>query len=430
MSSFSRTSLVRHPILSTRALVEKINNIYYPKVQFRYINNDHIQPLSVFDSHTIISSINGIGGHPGTINWKSMIPFVGAAYSAIKAVDRATVSSAFMNGKDVPNNIEITYDISVKKQAFKVGASLYLMMEGFPLLNLGILGVPLDFLEAFSYLTLNAARNVFADLGAKHGWNIRQWRAHPEHLKITKLTTSLIVTSLSYPLLSFMKNMTYFEFGDSPWVWVATPLTLTMLDGAIQYVSRKMRGFDNSMAKYDFFRPVVGDTLSTLSFFLSGMDIAGNFSYLILRKVFSELWTGHFESSTKRREKIIERQEQFKEILDIKRYLVPDPIATSSINFVYMMNVKSLAQRSFSELLSDQDFVSNNRKVLLDIHKCLTENGERTDKAVDFLFPAGKFRVFGDVMKERFSENKAGYLDWYRVNIGLFERSVVEGITR
>ena len=78
-----------------------------------------------------------------------------------------------------------------------------------------VMGVSAAMRNAFIYLGLNAVRNITADLIAKHRFRPQYWLKHLEHIKWGKLTDSLLVTALAFPLLTSAKGYIHHRLGGS-----------------------------------------------------------------------------------------------------------------------------------------------------------------------------------------------------------------------
>lgn len=107
--------------------------------------------------------------------------------------------------------------------------------------GLGV-GVPAGSAYAFLYLGLNALRNFAADLSAKHGSRIREWRDNFKHFKWGKMTDSILVTSLAYVAISaIMPPLTYsVAYWGLPMA-VAVPAAMMMIDGSFNTFTRYLR---------------------------------------------------------------------------------------------------------------------------------------------------------------------------------------------
>lgn len=287
--------------------------------------------------------------HPGNVNWQSVSPYQGAIYAAIKAADRPAVENNYpVMPPEVPASY--IYPLSFGTQILKVAVCFWAMLGAHSLPYLGAVGVPVELRETIAYLTLNAARSAAADLTAKHGLRPKSWLENLQHIKWDKLTDSLLVTSLSYIVLSQAKKVLHASLDQLAWEWVLTPLSLTLIDGTIQFITRGWRGFSKRTAKYDCFRPLVGDLGATFFMGLTGSSLSGGFTYLFTRKIFAELWTGVVESREKRRQKIEDRYRNLRRIFELEKYNVRDPKAMMAINLVYLTSNKSLGKNSFRGL--------------------------------------------------------------------------------
>ncbi|MFA6549325.1 MAG: hypothetical protein WCT39_05315, partial [Candidatus Margulisiibacteriota bacterium] len=247
--------------------------------------------------------------------------------------------------------VEYEYPLSRGGQLLKTGICFAGLMAGLPIPSVGvIMGVPLEFHEAFVYLGLNALRNFAADLSAKH--SIGEWGNFLHHVKWNKMTDSMLVTSLGYVILSSLIAALRPIVGEDAARFVI-PVILTLLDGALQIITRLIRGFPVEVAKYDFFRPLIGDLGAAAAFGFIDTDIGSHaFAYLMLRKVFSESWSGIIEARSKTKEKITQRYNDFISVLDLDQYKVPDPAAVAAINLAYLAKVKSLSPGVIDEIVA------------------------------------------------------------------------------
>ena len=155
----------------------------------------------------------------------------------------------------------------------------------------GYFGIPLNLREAFVYLSVNAGRNIFSDLMPKHGVSLKRWvHNFSQHIKWRKLTDAMMVTAVAYTALSSLKKFMHLKFGAHiEYEMIAVPVSLTIVDSTIQFVTRKLRGFSEGVARLDMLRPVVGNGLASLVFLALGLDYSQHFLYLLICKFFNEV---------------------------------------------------------------------------------------------------------------------------------------------
>jgi hypothetical protein len=321
------------------------------KADWRYIPVSHRAPTGSADMANLVRmQLTELRLRPGHINWETTMPYTGAVYAAIKEVDREEVMDTYPKGPS-GLNIDYVHRLSWPGQLFKTALAFSFMLTGTKILDEVIVGVPLEFHRAFIYLALNAARNVVADLSAKHGFS--NWPSYLHHVKWDKMTDSLLVTSFAYFILSsLIENLSPYLGGVSGNLWIAG--AVTTIDGVLQVGSRLWRGFPKEVAKHDFFRPLVGDLIALSICLAVGIPISAQvFTYLVMRKVFCETWSGNLEARAKRLEKVTDRYRNLEAVLRLEEYKVPDAEAMAAINLAYLAEEKSLSDQVIREIISN-----------------------------------------------------------------------------
>ena len=274
-------------------------------------------------------------------------------------------------------------------------------------------------------------RNATADLMAKHWVDVSVWRENLGHIKWNKMTSSLLVTALAFPLLSFIKEGIHLlSSGYGGIEFAATFLAVSLVDSLIQFATRKCRGFDQAVAKLDMLRPVVGDAGSVLLFWAMGWDLGANFGYLLVRKLFAEGWSGVVEGRQKYQEKIAQRRKNFHKIFDLDNYKIPDPAALAAINLVYIMSAKSQACLTYQKFLRAEDPPGYDlRQKMVQVHLALFAD-YRIKETISFIFPHGDWQVYGERMLAEFHSNRRRYLAWLKNNDPLFFRTVITDLMK
>ncbi|MFA6170476.1 MAG: hypothetical protein WCW67_05195 [Candidatus Margulisiibacteriota bacterium] len=383
----------------------------------RFVPVEHYRPSTIFSAKRLVYHLGLIVEGPNAIDWGKLVPYKGAIYSAINETISTTNSAEPMQRVPVEEIPSLTWG----GLSIKLGLSFWAMLGQVNLSNLNIiLGVPTDFYHAFAYLSLNAARNVAADLVAKHGRDVTVWWKNADHIKWDKLTDSLLVTSGAYMFLSTLKDILHAHYGGAKIEWLVTPFLITTLDGFINSVTRKYRGFNGKVVYYDWFRPLVGDLAATLCLLVAGSDLKSGFAYLMVRKVFCELWSGHWESAEKRREKIDDRFKDYEKIFDFDAYQVPDPQAMAAVSLVFVVNNKTQAKTALIKKFFPAYLAENkNRERVLSLHWAMLED-ERVLAAIKWLLPHEKWVAYREALWRQFIENRNNYLNWLRQEEPLF----------
>ncbi|MFH1390125.1 MAG: hypothetical protein ABIH56_05350 [Candidatus Margulisiibacteriota bacterium] len=404
-----KTSILKLPVRSQKAIYKPVEHIVPPNHEY---------------ASFLIRLLGRYTNGPSQIDWGTISPYKGAIYAAI---DQADGTGSIKNSC---NNLlsESVTPLTWGGLLVKVGFSFYAMLGQVNLPLVGIsLGVPTEFHMAFTYLSLNAARNLAADLVAKHGLSPRECWANKKHIKWEKLMDSLVVTSTAYLFLSSLKDYLHGQLGSSPLEWAFTPMAITLADGTYNWLTRKYRGFNGKVAFYDFFRPAIGDVGATLSLWLTTQDLKSGFVYLLIRKVFCELWSGHWESRDKRLEKIAHRVQDFENIFDYVKYKVPDPAALAAINLVFVMRHKTMARRAFIENYAPQLMGGDElaKKHFFSAQQALMDD-QRIEKAIQFIFPRSTWESSRAAMRCQFAENRREYLEWLKSEEPMFFMAEIE----
>jgi len=382
------------------------------RVAWRYLPVDHVKPANADAAKLIINIKAGLSEHPAAISWHSITPYTGAIYHALKQVDNGVLQGKFPEGDPKIPSMYIHPPIGII-QALKIFAGLYVMQHKFELPYLGALGVPTSWKMAFLYLSINAARNVASDLIPKHGLRPLRWISHLDHIKWNKLTDSLLVTAVSFPILYYIKDKLHIHFAGQELEWFITPAAVAGVDSMIQLVTRIERGFSTKVAIWDVFRPFVGDISATAAFAAFGGDYGAALAYLFTRKIFAELFSGVVEGADKRTEKMNERKKNLEAIFDLNGYNVPNPQAMAAINLVYLLRVKSVAREAFQGLFVKDELVQNADEKLTAIHAAMLDD-KRVDETIDFIFGSENWKLYANAMKEEFRVDRMIYLKWLK----------------
>jgi hypothetical protein len=394
-------------VLISRSLFSRVwHKRIFGSTSFRYIETAPYVPKDHISAKELIKKIELSRLHPAVLNISDITPYEGAVFSVLKAVDQTDMDKNFP--KQTPRIPAAYMRVPLLgDQLFKIGASLTAM-------TLPTLGMPDQMKNTLAYLSLNAARNIIADLGAKH--RVTSWRKHLDHIKVGKLTDSLLVTSLTFPVLYFLKQHLHTSLADTPSEWYLTFLAISLSDALIQYGTRIYRNFSGDVAERDFFRPFIADAGALSLFYLGGIGLEQSFAYLLARKVFAELWTGYVEISDKRREKVEERKQNLKDIFDLDAYKVPDPEAMAAINLAYLLHVKSVSRKVFLDMLQGK-FTSENftEARFIEINKAMNNMG-RIRRMSKFLFEGGGWQKYHKAMLNEFRDNRDYYFSWIKEN--------------
>lgn len=383
-------------------------------IRFRYNTSIFVQPQNHFESKEIIENMHTMKMHPGNYDWKNMVSYGGAIYSALRKVDRSIVNSTFPN---IPENLNITVEapISWGGTLFKTAASIYLMTKGLPISEMFIFDTKTDFWKTFVYLGLNAIRNAVSDLSSKHGFDFSEWKNNLHHIKLDKLTDSMVVTAFCFPILYAIKESLHNTYAGSDIEPYITSATICIVDAAMQYISRKLRGFDKSVALKDTFRPFVGDFGALFLSLASSTIMNNSFLYLLSRKLFAETYSGYIEAKAKRMEKENERKESLDRVLDISKYVLPEEMryAMAGINLVYLTSVKSVTKWIYSEILSKKRFGDENLYLnLIKIHKAI-KNDTLIKETAKFILPFDEWRSYQNQLISDFEINREMYYSKY-----------------
>lgn len=377
-------------------------------VVFRYNTAITRPSANVEDSSRLIAQMHEIGVHPGSYDWRGITSYGGAIYSALQSVDRNAVNNSFPNA---PGGMSIAIESPITWGGLivKLGASAYFMTNGIPLGDYMYFANATALWKTSVYLGLNATRNVLSDLISKHGIDLKEWAENLHHIKLDKLTDSLFITSLCFPILFAIKSGLHSRFGGNPFEPYITSATICLADSLLQYVSRRLRGFDKKVATADSLRPVTGDLGALAASLISPSILASSFIYLLTRKVFAESYSGFVEGAAKRREKLAERNDALRRILDIGRYKVPDPYAIAAINLSYIVRVKSVTERAFKTMLRTGMWESKDiSQDLSMIHEAMSDD-IRIIRALKFVFPFDDQSHYRHHMASDFVKNRKYY---------------------
>ena len=352
-----------------------------------------------------------MGAHPGSYDWKGITSYGGAIYSALQSVDRPAVNAAFPHTPE-GMSVSIESPITWGGLIVKLGLSAYFMTKGIP-------GDWMYFENATAlwktsvYLGLNASRNVLSDLIAKHGIDLKEWSQNLHHIKLDKLTDSLFITSLCFPILFAIKSGLHANLEGNPYEALITSATICLVDSGLQYVSRRLRGFNKKLAAADSLRPVTGDLGALAVSLLSPSILASSFLYLLTRKMFAESYSGIIEGVAKRREKLVERYDALNRILDLGRYKVPDKYAMAAINLAYIVRVKSVTERAFKTILKTGIWTGRDiSQDLYGIHEAMSDES-RINETLNFIFPFEDQAIYREQMAADFVQNRNYYGDQF-----------------
>jgi len=392
--------------LATRLLIR--SSVYAPT--WRYRSAKYQKPVDGTAARETLNQFNQLKMHPGHYQWNELVPYRGFIFSTFRKVDQKAMKSAYPEGAPgIP--AEYTYPLAWSGQLLKVGASVLLMTQKITLPYIGLLGIPAEYRYAFGYLSLNAVRNVLADLISKHSVSFREWWDNLAHIKMKKLTDSLLVTAASYPVLSWVyQNMSKMSISDN-WRWVAIPLVVTFVDGLFQSATRFFRGFSTKVAELDFFRPLLGDLSAASIFYSTGaaLSLENCFSYLILRKIFCELWSGSIEGVDKRQQKIEQRRKNLVKIMAFQNYRTKDPQATAALNLVYFLEVKSLAKNKYLKRLKTTERKFDQK--MAQLHQAMFDD-QRMGAAVKELFAGDNWKNYANQAWGSFIDYRRAYTEW------------------
>lgn len=384
------------------------------RYNFRYSEAVFDRPVSENESRVLIEKMHSLGLHPGTYEWRNTTSYAGAVFSAIHNVDIRR------SEQDPDYNLDKFHAVTESYPTWestiaKTGISFAFMTMGLPIPFLGRFGASTDFARASLYLGINALRNVVSDLSSKHGLNMKEWASHFEHIKWSKLTDSLLTTSLCFPILSVIKESLH-QGLDTPVLepFVVAPC-IFLADATMQFIFRRIRGFSMGLSLKETLRPAVGDMSALICWLLFPGMLPTTFSYLVARKVFSELYSGHYEASEKRKEKIKERTDALTRIFDFSRYQMADPPAMAAINLAYIARVKSVTRFILKGMVKSGRFNGHDISQVLDsIHEAMRDL-ERIKRAAAFIFPFDDQEEYLDWMLTDFSRNRDFYLSTFRV---------------
>lgn len=410
---------------------------YFWNIDWRYRCCPNLSAKNLAESARIIDRAGRDCGHPTMIKWSSILPYPGGIYHTFKAVDRPLVEKAFPNNPKIAV-VDFIDPLTIGGQLGKTLLAFSLMMfkslAAFLVLlaggdwsasGLSFFSASKEFGQALAYLSINASRSAAADLIAKAGPRPDKLKHVLGHIKIGKMTTSMLVTASAFPLLCWAKGEATEMFGENLSGKFFTAATICSLDGLVQTVTRRLRGFTGRVAFWDFFRPVVGDSMALLTFVGLGLNWDQHFLYLLTRKIFTELWTGHWESATKRKEKRLQRLNDLQKIFDLTAYKVPDPAAAAAINLCSIVSVKSLAVQALDIVINQwrrhfsvcsQIFgLSNPKPVFIQVLKAM-EDDDRIKAAMDFQLPHVEWSEYRQVYWEKFVKHREYLRLWLSQN--------------
>lgn len=384
------------------------------KYNFRYSEAVLARPKDFHESKEVIDKMHALNIHPGAYEWRNTTSYGGAVFSAIHNVD-------IIRSRKDPNYCHEKFHAVVEPYPTwettltKTAISFFLMSYGLPIPYIGTIGVSTDFSKVICYLGINAFRNIVSDLGAKHGREFIEWLKHLEHIKWNKLTDSLLATSFCYPILSLVKETISLSVENlllEPFL-VAPIVFLT--DATLQFIFRKLRGFNTALAFKESLRPAIGDLVALSVWLIFPSLITGTFAYLLVRKIACELYSGHFEAVDKRKQKREERLDALARIFDFSRYKVPDPAAMAAINLCYIAKVKSVTRFELKKILQTRTFGSKDISKILGEIYCAMDDDERIKKAAEFIFPYQDQKDFLDWMINSFYKNRHFFKTYFKV---------------
>lgn len=379
-------------------------------VMFRYNTAVSLPSQSDAMSRQLIKGMHDLDLHPGNYDWKGIVSYGGAIYSALQKIDRPLVNVSF---PEVPEGLDITIEAPITWGGliFKLGASAYFMTKGLPSGNALMFEGATELWKTGIYLSLNAARNAFSDLISKHGLDVKAWGRNLHHIKLDKLTDSVLITALCFPILYGIKEGLHANFGGNPIEPYITSATICAADSGLQYISRKLRGFGDSVAIKDTLRPVAGD-LGALALSLASPALLGSgFLYLLSRKVFAESFSGYVEAKAKRSEKQAERKDALDRVLNIANYRMPEDLryAMAAINLAYLISVKSVTKWLYKDIIDRARF--RDEELYLDlimIHKAMNDP-EKISAAAEFIFPFEEQYFYREQLIRSFDRNSGIY---------------------
>ena len=167
---------------------------------------------------------------------------------------------------------------------------------------------------ALLWLGITATRNIMADLIAASGFDVRMWSA--DNVNRTNLANSLFWTGFSVPVLGWA--MAGFQ-----WLWallgagtgfveaVSMFLVLSVTNGLYISVHNRLRGFDRTVIRANFFRSVLARPLATLgSYGLGPMGVPS----IVQTKIWSDVVAGFIEGTSKFVMRLRLRQRDFLEM--------------------------------------------------------------------------------------------------------------------
>lgn len=388
------------------------------RYNYRYSEVLFAKPADETGSQKIIEEMHSLGLHPGAYEWRNTTSYAGAVFSAIHNVD------IIRSEKDPEYNLEKFHAVrepypTWESTLAKTALSFAIMTMGLPIPFFGRLGVSTDFARASFYLGINALRNVVSDLSAKHGLDIKECVSHLEHIKWSKLTDSILTTSICFPILAVIKESLH-QGLDSPLLepFIVAPC-IFLTDAIMQFSFRKIRGFSSRLALRETLRPAVGDAgafacWQIIQQFIPGMTL-GTYSYLVTRKIFSELYSGHFEAAEKRREKTEDRVDALSRIFDLSRYKMADPAAMAAINLVYIASVKSVTRFVLRDIIRSGRFNGEDiSRTFRLIHDAMADDS-RIKRSAAFIFPFDDQSKYLDWMITDFARNRAFYFERFKM---------------
>jgi hypothetical protein len=152
---------------------------------------------------------------------------------------------------------------------------------------------------ALLWLGITATRNIMADLIAASGFDVRAWAW--DNVNRTNVANSLFWTGFSVPVLGW--TMLGFQWFWSRWGIgpdlvdaVVRFLVLSVTNGLYISFHNRLRGFDRTVIKANFFRSVLAWPLATAgSFALGPLGVPS----IVQTKIWSDIVAGLIEGTSK-----------------------------------------------------------------------------------------------------------------------------------
>ncbi len=295
-----------------------------------------------------------------------------------------------------------------------------------PMDSLGLLGTPASFKFTLAYLSLSALGSATADLVSKWGFNLHRVVTHWNRICITKLTTALLVASLIFPFINHTLLYWQQNIGHSNAVWFGSLLLVSIIDGAYNSLTRRIRGYSDHVALRDAFRPFVGLglLLSVGAILGAGSYVFGSssecdtlFEYLkqsapalIAMRIGKVAWSSGVEGIEKRREKTEVRVAEQSRMT--ANSIFPDPAAKLALDLANQLGNRSISH-SVLEMTAQKT-----PGFMAQVAQCLPvmQDNDRIKSAINLLFPHEPRRA--EIMFRDFSNNRAACQDWLTRHFG------------